>query len=81
MNFAYDRRMARTTTGTDALVEILSFCEEALTALHPHNASEPVLSRSSKASQLRRNQRRNSTGRLQLIQGGLSPFIADAKGR
>jgi len=63
--------MSRTNTSTDALIEILSFCEQALTALDPHKAGVAALSQSNKSC----HTNLKHTGpahRLHLIPGGLS---------
>lgn len=64
--------MGRTNSSTDALIEILSFCEQALTALDPHKAGIAVLSQLNKSCHSRRRKHTSLAHRLQLIPGGLS---------
>jgi hypothetical protein len=64
--------MSRSNTSTDALIEILSLCEQALTELNPHDEAAPSHDRSDKSSHLRKRKRANITHGLLLIPGGLS---------
>jgi len=64
--------MSRTNTSTDALLEILTFCEQALTALDPLKAGVGVLSQSNKTCHSWQGKRSNLAHHLQLIPGGLS---------
>jgi hypothetical protein len=67
--------MARTNTGTDALVEILNFCEQALTALDAHAPEAVALPQSTGSGLPRRRKRLVPVRRLKLIRGGLSSSI------
>lgn len=64
--------MARSSTSTGALIEILSLCEQALKSLHSDNASVPSAQESDKPSLAQPAKRSNVGRRLVLIRGGLS---------
>jgi hypothetical protein len=64
--------MARSSTSTGALIEILSLCEQALKSLHSDNASVPSARESDKTSLGQPAKRSNVGRRLVLIRGGLS---------
>jgi hypothetical protein len=64
--------MARSTTSTDALIEILNFCEQALTALDHQTPGKEQDIRSNKTHQNPDIKRPIAGVRLQLIQGGRS---------
>jgi hypothetical protein len=64
--------MGRTNTSTDALIEILTFCEQALTALDPHKAGAAALSQSNKSCHSRQRKHTSLAHQLRVIPGGLS---------
>ena len=67
------------TTPTDALVEILSLCEQTLTALNPDHDRDIPVAQSNKASQFTLGKNRGR--RLVLIPGGLSTANRGATAR
>jgi hypothetical protein len=72
MIFAYSRSMGQTNPSTDALVEILTLCEQTLTALNSDPGGQMATRQTDKAGRLRNGTRTNIAPRLVLIQGGLS---------
>jgi len=64
--------MARTSNSSDALLEILSLCEQALTGLNPQNEAVPNRNPSDKSNHFRNQRRAKLAHQLRLIQGGLS---------
>jgi len=64
--------MNGSSTGTDALIEILSLCEQALTELGPDAETAPRIIRADNSRHFRRYRRAKIANRLLLIPGGLS---------
>ena len=64
--------MALPNASTDALIEILSFCEQALTALHSCKVADEFIPRSTKSRHSRQDKATNVVRHLHLIPGGRS---------
>jgi hypothetical protein len=73
--------MGRSNTSTDALVELLSLCEQTLTALQPDSDRDTSVAQSDKANHSRYGKRASIGPRLVLISGGLSMINRGATAR
>ena len=64
--------MGRSNRSTDALIEIISLCEQALIELTPEGEAVSEAARTDKLRHFRRHQRAKMMHRLLLVPGGLS---------
>ena len=71
--------MARSSTGTDALIEILNLCEQTLTALEPDPFVKPDTLQADKASDSRQLPCAKVGRQFVLIRGGLAKDSGQSK--
>jgi hypothetical protein len=73
--------MGQSGTCAEALVDILSLCEQTLTALREPDDKRPTAALADKYRQLRPQKRANFVRQFVLIQGGLSREMQDSSTR